>query len=1042
MSHESITIHLKPILQELESRFFTPVHVVEQFQVREVPYHGWNHVHDAADDWDTVPAGTAFGGREMHVCFKTSFTVPASANGCHLAGRVLTGASDIWNYDNPQFLVYINDRLTCGQDTNHTDFDICSHAVAGTEYTLALYAYFKSSHPDIFPRVEICTRNDDVIALYYDLSVPYELCLNLKEDDPHRAELICALEDALYVLDKRDYSSEAFHASIPGARAILKERIYDRHFDTPVTEYCVGHTHIDVAWEWTLAQTHEKALRSFSSVDHLMERYPEYIFLASTPQLYEFVQKDSPELYKRIQEHVQSGRWEPEGAMWLESDCNLTSGESLVRQFLYGKRFFQQEFGVDSKILWLPDVFGYSAALPQLMKQCGVDYFMTTKIAWNDTNKMPHDAMIWQGLDGTEVLAYFISTTNYDALSEHRNRPFNTTYNGLLNPSQVMGCWQRFQDKGLTRQVLQCYGTGDGGGGVTWQMLEQQRRIAQGLPGCPQTKTAKALDFFHALEQDVKNARRVPKWCGEFYFEFHRGVFTTMADNKKFNRRAEFANAEAELYSLLNWRTGGHYPQQELDENWKLTMLNQFHDILPGSSIREVYEDSHVQYKSLLDSDARLIHTAQTQLTAQVSAQKDGILVYNPTGFTASSRVCVPCDRPCTVFDGQEALPSTWADGVLSFIARDVPAKGWQHFTCEEGHMDQPLFATVSSDLRVIETPYYLVHLNAQGEFARLYDKRNDREILPEGTAGNQFQLFEDLPEEYDAWNLERNALEKVWPVQDLESISLVENSPVRLCLRIRRSFLHSSIQQDIVFYPHTARIDFDTRVHWQETHLMLKVAFPTTVQSNRACYEIQFGNVERDTHTNTSWDEARFEVCGQKWADLSEYGFGVALLNDCKYGYDIHDHVMRLSLLRSPLFPNPEADRGDHHFTYALLPHAGDFRTGSVIPEGYLLNEHFTSMLHPATSGSLPERFSLCSTDAANLVLETCKRAEDGHGWILRLYEAWGMHTRAKIQLPGFCSVTPSDLLERPTATRESCGGCYSLECHPYQVVTLRIEE
>lgn len=270
----------------------------------------------------------------------------------------------------------------------------------------------------------------------------------------------------------------------------------------------------------------------------------------------------------------------------------------------------------------------------------------------------------------------------------------------------------------------------------------------------------------------------------------------------------------------------------------------------------------------------------------------------------------------------------------------------------------------------------------------------------------------------------------------------MVENSPVRLCLRICRSFLHSKIEQDIIFYPHTARIDFDTRVHWEETHLMLKAAFPTTVQSNRASYEIQFGNMERDTHTNTSWDEARFEVCGQKWADLSEYGFGVALLNDCKYGYDIHDHVMRLSLLRSPLFPNPEADRGDHHFTYALLPHTGDFRTGGVIPEGYLLNEPFTAILHPAAAGDLPEGFSLCSTDASNLVLETCKRAEDGCGWILRLYEAWGMQTRAEIRLPGPCSVTPSDLLERPTAPKQSCSGSYHLTCRPYQVVTLRIEE
>lgn len=357
------------------------------------------------------------------------------------------------------------------------------------------------------------------------------------------------LEKALDMLDLRDPYSAAFYASVAAARRYMKEEFYESFCQRqPVTVDCVGHTHIDVAWLWTLAQTREKAIRSFATVNYLMDRYPEYKFLSSQPQLYDFVRKDCPQLFEKIRARVADGHWEPEGGMWLESDCNMASGESLIRQFLHGQEFFGREFGKQGHILWLPDAFGFSGALPQIMAQCGMDWFMTTKIAWNDTNCMPHDLTRWRGIDGTEVLAYFISTKDYDKRPDRNPKPsFNTTYNGLLNPRQVMGCWQRFQDKELTQDVLQCYGYGDGGGGVTAEMLEINRRMEKGIPGAPQTRLTHAAPYFDKLKQHLDETQAdLPCWHGEMYFEYHRGVFTSQGRNKRANRAAEFANLTAE----------------------------------------------------------------------------------------------------------------------------------------------------------------------------------------------------------------------------------------------------------------------------------------------------------------------------------------------------------------------------------------------------------------------------------------------------------------------------------------------------------------
>ena len=472
--------------------------------------------------------------------------------------------------------------------------------------------------------------------------------------------------------------------------------------------------------------------------------------------------------------------------------------------------------------------------------------------------------------------------------------------------------------------------------------------------------------------------------------------------------------------------------------------FHQFHDILPGSSIEKVYEDSMEQYEQVLASDAALIGDAQNALAALVRADGDGVLVFNQLGFARDALVRVPVEAPVAgvLADGRP-LPFRWADGELCFVAAELPAKGWRHYRFA-GCASAPVpFAQVSEDGRRITTPFYEAELDACGAFTRLYDIAARREVLKPGARGNVFQMFEDRPDNYDAWNLEQYYSEHMWELDGPAELSVEENSAVRCCVLVKRAFSRSAMEQRIVFYPHTRRIDFITHVDWHEEHALLKAAFPVDVYATRARYDIQFGSIERDTHRNTSWDAARFEVCAHKWADLSEAGYGVALLNDCKYGCDIHDGVMRLSLLRAPTHPNPNADRGAHTFTYALLPHEGDYRTGGVVREGYALNCPAYARPLAAQDGPLPESYSFVSVDAPGVVVEAVKRAEDGNGIIVRLYEAWGMRTRAVLSVPGSTrAVTPC------TAMEDACGeaavpenGGIPFQIRPFEFKTFRIE-
>jgi alpha-mannosidase len=525
-------------------------------------------------------------GPDEHYWFKTVLSIPEEFQNKAIFLNVKTQIDEWDDAKNPQFLLFVNGEIVQGIDMNHRTVKICDKGHVGQEFLIELQAYTGILHTEFSLITELQEISSEIESLYYDLQVPLWAFPRIK-DEKLIKDLETILNHTINLLDLRIPYSQDFYQSIDKAKIYIQKALYENMSGyEEIIASCIGHTHIDVAWWWTVEQTREKVARSFATVLKLMEEYPDYKFMSSQPQLYAFLKKRYPELYKKVKERIQEGRWEVEGGMWVEADCNLSSGESLVRQFLHGKKFFKEEFGKDNEVLWLPDVFGYSGALPQIMKKSGIKYFMTTKLAWNQFNKIPNDTFLWKGIDGSKILTHFITTLGVG----QPIKDFFTTYNGTLHPDSIMGGWERYQNKEINHDILISYGYGDGGGGPTKEMLETSLRMEKGIKGIPKVRQEFAGVYFRELEQRVEHNPRLNTWEGELYFEYHRGTLTSMARNKRDNRLSELRLMDLELLSVMALEKGFIYPERELQELWENVLLNQFHDILPGSSIREVYE--------------------------------------------------------------------------------------------------------------------------------------------------------------------------------------------------------------------------------------------------------------------------------------------------------------------------------------------------------------------------------------------------------------------------------------------------------------------
>ncbi len=958
-------------------------------------------------DGKEVFEGDSFCGRDDYLWLRKTVRIPSAKEGFKPAGLFDFGKTGDGGNSGFESLLYVNRHPYQGVDTNHGEVIFQELAGQEAELTFLLWTGLegggeKKRQECRFRCAQIGYLHEDTDAFYYLAKAISKSMEYLPEADPNRYSLIAALDAALLLIN---WDADKFYSTIGQALACLQEHLSKQEKNSLVTVSCVGHTHIDVAWLWRLNHTREKAMRSFSTVMHLMDEFDEYTFLQTQPQLYRFLKNDCPELYGKIKQKVQEGKWETDGGMWLEADCNISSGEALVRQFVHGIRFFQEEFGKTCTYLWLPDVFGYSWALPQIMKQCNIKTFMTTKISWNQFNSMPDDLFTWRGMDGSEILTYFVTTPEIG----HDLRERYCSYNGMMSPRSVIGAWEKFHNKDLSNEVLISYGYGDGGGGVNRNMLQMRRAMDQ-LPGLPNVKPAKAGDFFDRIHEKVEHTDRyVHTWDGELYLEYHRGTYTSQAHNKQWNRRMEFELAQTEWLSSLRYAKDGDYDAQLLHDGWEIILRNQFHDIIPGSSIHEVYEDSAKEYQLALEKT----ETAKSgALTALVSKQENTYTLYQFGSFTRTSTVFLPVteDGSFLAEDGT-ALPAQKTEGGYSVQVELEPlAFRTVRFVPGEKEAEPELPFRVSLAERRVETPYYTVEWDESGFFTKLFDKENNREVL--AGKGNRFELFEDKPLNYDNWDIDIFYMQKKEPMRLSGEPELVEVGPLKLVLRFRFAYNQSELVQNIVFYGADRRIDFETQVDWHESNRLLKVGFETNIRSTHATYDIQFGHVERPTHFNTSWDYARFEVVGHKWADLSEGNYGLSLLNNCKYGYSIKDGVMRLSLLKSSKYPDTEADMGTHTFTYSILPHAGGNPAESgTVAAGVALNLPVQTV-----PGSMADCRAL-RMNREVLSVDAVKQAEDGSCLVVRLHECMGgtQHVRLATDLP-VKRVEECNLLEEPT--------------------------
>ncbi|MGR4881183.1 alpha-mannosidase [Streptomyces sp. LARHCF249] len=832
-------------------------------------------------------------------------------------------------------------------------------------------------------RMDLAVFETEVWELVQDLEVLHDLMTQLDTKDARRYEILRAVDAALDAVDLGDVPGTAAAARTCLAGVLAAPAHASAHRIS-----AVGHAHIDSAWLWPLRETVRKVARTSSNMVGLMDEHPEFVFAMSQAQQLDWIKTYRPELFERIKKKIADGQFVPVGGMWVESDTNMVGGEAMVRQFLYGKKFFMDEFGIETRNVWLPDSFGYTAALPQIVKLSGSTWFLTQKICWSQVNKFPHHTFWWEGIDGTRVFTHF---------------PPVDTYNSDLGGAQLAHAARNYQEKGRGSRSLVPFGWGDGGGGPTREHLARAKR-QRNLEGSPRVEVERPDAFFEKAHAEYADA---PVWAGELYLELHRGTYTSQAKTKQGNRHSESLLREAELWAATAAvRVPGYaYPYEDLERIWKTVLLHQFHDILPGSSIAWVHREARETYRSVREELQGITLAAQTALAGEGGQA----LVFN----------CAPHAR--------RGIPAGGAG---------VPAGAGQPVTVEERH----------GGGHVLANGRLLVEIDGRGLVVSAYDLEAGREAVAPGGAANLLQIHPDFPNMWDAWDIDAFYRNKVTDLVALDAMEVTESGPSAVTVRVTRSFGSSTAVQSLTLRCGAKTLDIVTDVDWHETEKFLKAAFPLDVKAERSASETQFGHVYRATHTNTSWEAAKFEICAHRWIHAEEPGWGVTLLNESTYGHDVtrdmradggQTTTIRLSLLRAPRYPDPETDQGAHTLRFALAPGAG---IGDAVREGHALN-----LPERVVNGAGPVA-PLLAVDNDAVVVEAVKLAEDrGGDVIVRLYESRGGRAEAALA-PGFpvTAAVESDLLERPlpgdAVATPSPDGTVALRLRPFQIVTVRL--
>ena len=1015
--------------------------------------------------WTVVKNGSQ--APEGAVWYRRRIAVPPTLNGYDLKGTKLWFRfSASANGPIPEIVYFNGRRVAMGEDLE--SIVLLDPVTPGEKVLVAvklLQTVDKKHFEDAIVRVEFASTRPSPLDLLQEIESVSALAPSLGAESELVAEGVQRAAKAVDLGALREAKQQTFDSSLEKAHQLLLELKPDLQ-GTSVR--LSGNAHIDAAWLWPWTETVDVVRRTFGTALQLMHEYPQYTYTQSAAAYNQWMEEKYPSLHQQIVERVKQGRWEMVGGMWVEPDLNMPDGESLVRQLLVGKRYFKQKFGVDVRIGWNPDSFGYTWQLPQIYKKSGVDYFVTQKMAWNDTNPLPLKLFWWQSPDGSRVLTYF----PHDYVND-------------IDPVRIAGdvAIARKLNPG-TPAMMHLFGIGDHGGGPTRSMLDSGLHWTSPERVVPRMKFGTAQDFFSDIETrlDTQHAPTwnyrlmasgdtrlpvppegklsLPVWNDELYFEYHRGVMTTQANHKRNMRASEEQLLNAEKYSSLAWLFGSPYPHSRLTEAWQKVLFNQFHDTAAGSGIGVLYKDSQRDYDVVRWATEEATTDALKSISSEMSTGSASggvpVMVVNPLAWSRTDlatfdvQMLTKPKAGLSVLDPQgKPLPfqvlskdSSTHTYRLLVEARDVPSLGYEVLHVVSGGNSAP--TDLKANGLTLENSLLRVTIDPQsGCIKSIYHKPSEFESIAAGGCGNELQVFQDTPKDYDAWNIDADFEKQVTKLDQAASVELIEKGPVRATIRIVRTWQNSRFVQEVSLYAGLDRVDVTNNIDWHETHVLLKAAFPLAASGPQATYEIPYGSIERPTTRNNSWETAKFEVPALRWADLGDGNHGFSLINESKYGYDAKDNVLRLSLLRSPTWPDPEADRGHHQFSYSLYPHSGDWKQALTVRRGYEFNYKLRALQVEAHEGNLPPQHSFVGIAGDNVVLTALKKAEDSDALLIRFYEWAGTTAEVRLRLPeGASGASLTNLMEKPEGEQlPVTNHQVTVPVHPYEIVSVRVE-
>jgi alpha-mannosidase len=1058
-----------PLLNEQTRTAVARLADLNQLPAVEWRFHAGDLPHGESPDlddssWQVVKARTQVS--EDAVWFRRSIEVPQTLHGYDLTGaRIWFSFAASANGPMPEIIYFNGRRVALGDDLE--PIILFDQAKPGEKVLVAvklLHTVDKKTFAGTRLKIEFAENRPNPEDLRVEILSAASLIPSVSIDATKDMATLQAAAGAIDVKALDAGNQAKFDSSLKQSQSRLEAL---KPTLQQLTLHLTGNSHIDAAWLWPWTETVDVVKRTFTTALQLMNEYPDYTYTQSAAQYNAWIADKYPEINQQIKQRIKQGRWEIVGGMWVEPDLNMPDGEAQVRSILIGKRWFQKEYGVDVRIGWNPDSFGYTWQLPQIYKRSGIDYFVTQKMTWNDTNQLPFKLFWWESPDGSKVLTYFPHDYANNNLSPLRlSRDFATA---------------RQRSPGLT-EMMDLYGIGDHGGGPTRAILDEGVHWMQPDKVMPKMTFGTAQSYFTDVEGKVVSQSPVwnydsiakgyqppplppegkvaiPTWKSELYFEYHRGVMTTQANHKRNMRDSEEQALNAEKYASLAWLTGDAYPNDALTDAWKKITFNDFHDLAAGSGIGIIYKEAQQDYDRVRWSTDEISQGAIKTLSAQINTQVAAgvpILVLNPLAWERSGPVTVDVQLPSAVSGGLAVLDaanrvvpsqilssdSNTHSYKLLVEANKIPSLGYKVLHVVPG--TRPFSSDLKAQELTLENSALRVTVDRQtGCITSLYIKKAQFESLAPGACGNQLQTFKDLPRDYDAWNIDPGTLDHYTPIDKADSVELVAKGPMRAAIRVTHTWQNSKFVQEITLDAGSDQVDIVSDFDWHETHVLLKAAFPLAATSSKATYEVPYGSIERATTRNNSWEQAQFEVPALRWADLGDGSHGFSLLNNSKYGYDDKDNVLRLSLLRSPTWPDPDADRGHQHFTYALYPHAGDWKQALTVRHGYEYNYGLQALQVQAHTGDMPAEHAYVTVEPQNVVLTALKKAEDDNGLVFRVYEWAGKSGNVQIHLPkGASAATVTNLMEKPEGSSLPVSNdTVTVPIHPFEILSVRVD-